>query len=395
MKRSVYVATFFAWLLLSVSAWSADEIKVGNIAPYSGPASSFSTFAKVEAAYFKALNERGGINGRKINFISYDDSYSPPKTVEQARRLVEDDDVLLMFHSVGSATNAAIQKYMNTKKTPQLFVATGNARFADPKNYPWTMPFTSTIFALESGIYANYIKENNPKAKVGVLYQNDDYGRDYLRAFKDALGDDVARLIVASEPYDVKEPLIDSQLAKLKAAGADVLLNFSTPRFAALSIRRLGEMQWRPLHMLANISANTNLVFKPVGLDNARGILTAGSLRESSDPRWKDDPGVKEYLSFMAANYPEGDPNDYAASIGYSAAQLLQRVLEKCGDDLTKDNVMKQATSLKNIELPMLLPGITVNTSSTQYYPMQKMQLLRFNGVGWDSVGDPVANAGQ
>jgi branched-chain amino acid transport system substrate-binding protein len=394
MKKSL-LSMVVAGVFCATPSLAADEIRIGNIAPYSGPASSFSTFAKVEAAYFKMLNAKGGINGRQIKFISYDDGYSPPKTVEQARRLVEDDDVLLIFHSVGSQTNAAIQKYMNIKKVPQLFIATGAGKFADPKNYPWTMPFTSTIFALESAIYARYIKENNPTAKIGVLFQNDDYGRDYLKGLKDALGADADRLIVATEPYDVKEPLVDSQLARLKAAGVDVFVNFSTPRFTALAIRRLGEMQWRPVHMIANISSNINLVLKPAGIENAKGILTASSLKEPADPRWSNDSGVKEYLSFMATHYPEGDPNDFAASIGFIASQALQKVLEQSGNDLSRENVMNQATNLKNVELGMLLPGITINTSKTGYFPMKKMQLLRFNGAGWDSLGDPVADATQ
>lgn len=389
--KQIAILSLAAALSFSTPSWSADEIKIGNTAPYSGPASLYSAFAKVEAAYFKSINEKGGINGRKINFISYDDAYSPPKTVEQTRKLVEDDDVLLIFHAVGSAPNASIQRYLNAKKVPQLFAASGNGRFADPKNFPWTMPFTSTINGLETSIYSKWIREHEPHAKVAILFQNDEYGRDYVKAIKDAFGAEADKFIIAMEPYDIKDATIDSQLARLKASGATVFLNFSTPRFAALAVRRMAEMQWRPIHFLANISANINLVLKPAGLDNAKGIFTAGSFKEPGDRRWKDDPGIRRYLQFMSTYYPEGDPNDYIASIGYAAAQLLQKVLIQCGDDLSRENIMRQATSLKGVELDTLLPGIDVNTSPTQYYPMQKMQLLRFSGESWDSIGDPVA----
>ncbi|MGB3865130.1 MAG: ABC transporter substrate-binding protein [Xanthobacteraceae bacterium] len=370
------------------SATAAEKIKIGNLAPYSGPASAYGIFGKIDAAYMRMLNERGGIKGRQIEFISYDDAYSPPKAVEQTRRLVENDDVLLIFNAVGTPTNSAIQKYLNTRKVPQLFSATGATKFGDPKNFPWTMGWASSVYGIETAIYARYIKDSFPNAKVAVLMQNDDFGKDLHKGFKDGFGEDASKYIVAEATYDVTDATIDSQLVKLKASGADVLVDFTTPRFAAQAIRKLAELDWKPVHILSNAAANINSVFRPSGIENAKGILTANSVKEPGDPRWKDDPGVKEFLTFMDKYYPEGDRTNYFAAISFMASQLLQKVLEQCGDDLSRENVMKQATNLKGISLGMLLPGITINTSPTNYFPISQMQMIRFNGEGWDPVGE-------
>jgi branched-chain amino acid transport system substrate-binding protein len=376
----------------SVAFWTplsaAEPIKIGNIAPYSGPASAYGIFGKIDAAYMRMLNERGGINGRRIEFISYDDAYSPPKAVEQVRKLVESDEVLMIFNAVGTPSNAAVQKYLNAKKVPQLFSATGATKFGDPKNFPWTMGWASSVYGIETSIYALHIMEKYPQSKVAVLVQNDDLGKDMYKGLKDGFGDQASRFIVGEASYDLTDATIDSQIVRLKASGADVLVNLTTPRFAAQSIRKLVELDWKPVHILSNSAANINSVFKPAGVENARGILTANTVKEPGDPRWKDDPGVKEFLAFMDKYHPEGDRTNYFAGISFMASQLLQKVLEQCGNDLSRENVMKQATSLKNVSLGMLLPGITVNTSPTNYFPISQMQLIRFNGEGWDPVGE-------
>ncbi len=362
------------------------DIKIGNIAPYSGPASAYSAFAKTEAGYMKMLNEKGGINGRKIQFITYDDAYSPPKAVEQARRLVEQDEVLAIFQAVGTPSNAAMMKYMNAKKVPQLFSATGATKFGDPKNFPWTMGFSTSVYRIESAIYAKYILANYPQAKVAVLFPNDDYGRDIYGGFKDALGAKAKGLIVAEASYDSAEPTIDSQISKLKASGADIFMNFSTPRFGALAIRKVAELGWKPVHFI-NTTAASIANFKPAGLENAVGLLTATSIKEPRDPRYADDPGVKEYLDFMKRYNPEGDITNGQNAYGFLAAQVLHKVLEQCGDDLSRDNIMKQAANLKDLKFGLLFDGITVNTSPTNYFPITQMQLLRFNGESFDKVG--------
>jgi branched-chain amino acid transport system substrate-binding protein len=388
-----------AWILLAglaiaiqapMSARAAEDakgdIKIGNIAPYSGPASAYSAFAKTEAAYMKMLNDKGGINGRKIQFISYDDAYSPPKAVEQARKLVEQDEVLAIFQAVGTPSNAAMMKYMNAKKVPQLFSATGATKFGDPKNFPWTMGFSTSVYRIESAIYAKYILANYPEGKVAVLFPNDDYGRDIYGGFKDALGDKAKTTIVAEASYDSAEPTIDSQIGKLKASGADIFVNFSTPRFGALAIRRVAELGWKPVHFI-NTTAAAISNFKPAGLENAIGLITATSMKEANDPRYADDPGVKEYLDFMKRYNPEGDLANGQNAYGFLAAQVLQKVLEQCGDDLSRDNIMKQAANLKELKLGLLFDGITVNTSPTNYFPITQMQMLRFNGTSYDKVG--------
>ncbi|MGL3109059.1 ABC transporter substrate-binding protein [Bradyrhizobium sp. BR 1432] len=362
------------------------DIKIGNIAPYSGPASAYSAFAKTEAAYMKMLNDKGGINGRKIQFISYDDAYSPPKAVEQARKLVEQDEVLAIFQAVGTPSNAAMMKYMNARKVPQLFSATGATKFGDPKNFPWTMGFSTSVYRIESAIYAKYILANYPEGKVAVLFPNDDYGRDIYGGFKDALGARAKTTIVAEASYDSTEPTIDSQIGKLKASGADIFVNFSTPRFGALAIRKVAELGWKPVHFI-NTTAAAISNFKPAGLENAIGLFTATSMKEANDPRYADDPGVREYRDFMKRYNPEGDIANGQNAYGFLAAQVLQKVLEQCGDDLSRDNIMQQAANLKALKFGLLFDGITVNTSPTNYFPITQMQMLRFNGTSYDKVG--------
>ncbi len=363
---------------------SDTEIKVGNIMPYSGPLSAYATIGKTLAAYFNKINAEGGINGRRINFISYDDGFSPPKTVEQARKLVENDEVLLIFQSLGTPTNNAIQKYMNTTKVPQLFVATGATKFGDHKNFPWTMGWQPT-YQIEGRIYAKYLLQNHPRGKVAILYQNDDSGRDYIKGLKDGL--DGKMQIVAEAPYEPTDPTVDSQIISLKASGADIFFNEASPKFAAQAIKKVTELGWKPIHLLASISASVGAVLKPAGLENSKGILSSGYLKDPTDPTWKADPSVKEWAAFMDKYYPEGDKTSTFSVYGYLTAQTLVQVLKQCGDNLTRENVMKQAANLKNLELGMLLPGIIINTSSNDYYPIKQMQIIRFNGEYSEAIG--------
>jgi ABC-type branched-subunit amino acid transport system substrate-binding protein len=363
------------------------EIKIGNIMPYSGPASAYGAIGKTEAAYFKMINDAGGINGRKINFISYDDGYSPPKTVEQARKLVESDEVLMIFNSLGTPPNSAIHKYMNSKKVPQLFVATGATKWNDPKDFPWTMGWQPN-YQSEARIYAKYILKNKPDAKIAVLYQNDDYGKDYLKGLKDGLGAKAATMIVAEESYETTEPTIDNHIVKLKATGADVFFNVTTPKFAAQAIKKAAEVEWKPLQFLNNVSASVGSVIKPAGFDNAQGVISAAYLKDASDPQWNNDPGMKDFLAFLAKNYPEGDKLDQSTIVGYSVSQTLVQVLKQCGDDLTRENVMKQAANLRDFRVEMLLPGIKINTSPTDFAPVSSLQLMKFNGQKWDLFGE-------
>jgi branched-chain amino acid transport system substrate-binding protein len=369
---------------------SDGEIKVGNIMPYSGPVSAYGVIGKTEAAYFAMINDRGGINGRKINFISYDDGYSPPKTVEQARKLVESDEVLLVFQSLGTPTNTAIQKYMNAKKVPQLFVATGATKWGDPKHFPWTMGWQPN-YQSEGRIYAKYILEHHPQGKIGILYQNDDYGRDYVKGMMDGLGDKAKSMVVAEAPYETTDPTIDSQIVNLKASGADILYDVTTPKFAAQAIRKVAEMGWHPVHLLNNVSNSVGGVLKPAGFDNAKGVLSTFYLKDPTDPTWKGDAAYKEWLAFMDKYYPDGDKTNAFTVYGYLVAQTLEQVLKQCGDELTRANVMKQAANLKNVELPMLLPGITVNTSPTDFFPIEQEQMARFNGERWELFGSVVS----
>jgi branched-chain amino acid transport system substrate-binding protein len=363
---------------------SDSEIKIGNIHPYSGPSSAYGEMGKTQAAYFKKINAEGGINGRKINFISYDDAASPPKTVEQARKLVESDEVLLIFNSNGTATNTAIQRYMNAKKVPQLFVATGATKWNDPQHFPWTMGFQPSYQA-EGRIYADYLLKNHPQGKIGILYQNDDYGKDYVKGLKDGLNGKMR--IVAETPYTVTDPTIDSQIINLKASGADVFFNVTTPKFAAQAIKKATEIGWKPIHLLNNVAISVGAVLKPAGLDNAKGVLTSGYLKDPTDPTWKDDAAYKEWLAFMDKYYPDGDKTSTNTVYGYAVAQTLVAVLKQSGDNLTRDNVMKQAASLKNLELGMLLPGIRINTGPNDFAPIKQMQLERFNGESWGLFG--------
>jgi branched-chain amino acid transport system substrate-binding protein len=363
------------------------EIKIGNIMPYSGPASAYGVIGKTEQAYFNKINAEGGINGRKINFISYDDGYSPPKTVEQARKLVESDEVLLIFNSLGTPPNSAIQKYMNTKKVPQLFVATGATKWNDPKDFPWTMGWQPN-YQSETQIYAKYILKNHPNARIAVLYQNDDYGKDYLKGFKDGLGAKAASLIVAEDSYEITEPTIDSHIVKLKASGADVFMNITTPKFAAQAIKKNAEIGWKPLHFLNNVSSSIGSVIKPAGPENAQDIISSNYLKDPTDAQWKTDAGMIAWNAFLDKYYPEANRADLSVMYGYTVAQGMVFVLKNCGNDLTRANIMKQAASIKNLELGGLLPGIKVNTSDTDFAPLSQLQLMKFKGETWERFGD-------
>jgi branched-chain amino acid transport system substrate-binding protein len=366
------------------------EIKIGNIMPYSGPASAYGVIGKTEEAYFKKINAEGGINGRKINFVSYDDGYSPPKTVEQARKLVESDEVLFIFNPLGTPPNSAIQKYMNSKKVPQLFVATGATKWNDPQNFPWTMGWQPN-YQSESRIYAKYILKEKPNAKIAVLYQNDDYGKDYLKGLKDGLGAKAASMIVAEESYETTEPSIDSHIVKLKSLGADVFFNVTTPKFAAQAIKKMAEIEWKPLHLLNNVSGSIGSVIKPAGFENAQGIISSNYLKDPTDPQWKNDAGMKAWNEFLDKYYPEANRADASVMYAYIVAQGLEQVLKACGDNLTRENVMKQAASIKDLELGGLLPGVKVNTSPTDFAPLSQLQLQKFNGDKWDLFGDIVS----
>ena len=364
---------------------SDTEIKVGNIMPYSGPASSYASIGKSEAAYFRMINEQGGINGRKINFISYDDGYSPPKTVEQARKLVESDEVLLLFNTLGTATNSAIQKYMNAKKVPQLFVSSGASKWADPKNFPWTMGW-SPSYQNEGRIWAAWILKNHPDAKIGVMFQNDDLGKDYLAGVRDGLGDKAGKMIVVQASFETSSPTVDSQIVQIRAANPDIFLNIASPKFAAQAIKKAGELGWKPIQMLVNVSQSVASVIKPAGFDNAQGVISAGYMKDPTDPQWKDDPTIKEWNAFMDKYYPDGDKGDIYTLYGFGIARTLAHVLQQCGDNLTRENVMKQATSL-DYEVGIFLPGTRVKTSPTDYSPLQQLQMMRFKGERWELFG--------
>jgi ABC-type branched-subunit amino acid transport system substrate-binding protein len=362
-----------------------SEIKIGNVEAYSGPASAYGIIGKTEDAYFKMVNETGGVNGRRINFISYDDGYSPPKAIEQARKLVESDEVLLIFQSLGTPTNSAIMKYMNAKKVPQLFVASGGTKFGDPKNFPWTMGFQPN-YQSEGRIYAKYILEHFPDGKIAVFWQNDDAGKDQFKGLKDGLGDKV-NMIIADKSYEVSDPSIDSQIVALKDSGADIFFSWAAPKGSAQAIRKVGELGWHPKFFLANTATTIASVLKPAGLDYAKGIISTAYVKDPTDPLWKDDPGVKKWREFMDKWNPDGDKANANNAYAYVQSQALIQVLKQCGDNLTRDNVMKQAASLKDFTSDMLLPGITVNTSADDYFPIEQMQLMRFNGESWELFG--------
>ncbi|MCG2627484.1 ABC transporter substrate-binding protein [Bradyrhizobium sp. WYCCWR 13023] len=370
------------------------EIKIGNIMPYSGPASAYGIIGRTEAAYFKKINDEGGINGRKINFISYDDAYSPPKTVEQARKLVESDEVLFIFNSLGTPPNSAIHKYMNTKKVPQLFVATGATKWNDPQNFPWTMGWQPN-YQSETQIYAKWLLKNKPDAKIAVLYQNDDYGKDYLKGLKDGLGAKAASMIVAEESYETSEPTIDSHIVRLKSTGANVFMNITTPKFAAQAVKKNAEIGWKPLHFLNNVSASVGSVMKPAGFENGQDIISADYLKDVSDPEWNNDAGMKEFMAFMDKYFPDGDKLDKGTIVGFAVAQTLVHVLKNCGDDLTRENIMKQAASMKDFRTEALLPGIKINTGPNDFAPISQLQLEKFKGERWELFGDVIsADAG-
>ena len=357
--------------------------------PYSGPASAYGVIGKTEEAFFRMVNENGGINGRKIKFTSYDDAYSPPKAVEQVRKLVESDEVLLVFNPLGTPSNSAIQKYLNAKKVPQLFVATGATKWNDPKHFPWTIGWQPS-YQSEALIYAKYLMKEKPDAKIVVLYQNDDFGKDYVKGLKDGFGAK-ASMIVAEESYEISEPTIDSHIVKLKATGADVFISITTPKFAAQAIKKLAEIDWKPMHILSNVSISVGSVIKPAGFENAQGILSAAYAKDAADPQWQDDPGMKKFLALLDKYYPEADRLNTSVVYGYGAAQTLTKVLEMCGDNLTRENIMKQAANLKDFTPDTLLPGVKINTSATDFAPIEQLQMMRFKGEKWDLFGDIIS----
>jgi branched-chain amino acid transport system substrate-binding protein len=363
------------------------EIKIGNTMPYGGPASAYGTIGKAAAAYFKKINDEGGINGRRINVISVDDGYSPPKTVEMARRLVEQDQVLLVWGPLGTPSNTAIQKYMNAKKVPQLHVYTGASKWNDPQHFPWTMGWQPSYQA-EAKIYAEHILKTKPDAKIAVLYQNDDYGKDYLEGFEKGLGAKAKTMIIAKASYETSDPTVDSQIVQLQASGANVFFNITTPKFAAMAIRKAYDIGWKPVQYLNSVSASIGSVLTPAGLEKSVGIISVEYLKDPLDPAWKDDKGMNDWRAFMAKYYPDGKLTDVFNVSGYAAAQTLVQVLKQCGDNLTHENVMKQAANLNNFELGALLPGIKINTSATDFAPIEAEQLARFDGKEWARFGE-------
>jgi branched-chain amino acid transport system substrate-binding protein len=390
-------------IALSVSAANAQkkydpgasdtEIKVGQTVPFSGPASAYASIGKTQAAYIKMINDQGGVNGRKINLIQYDDAYSPPKAVEQVRKLVESDEVLLTFQIIGTPSNAAVQKYLNSKKVPQLFAATGASKFTDPKNFPWTMGFNPNYF-VEGRIYGQYILKEYPKAKIGILYQNDDLGKDYLSGIKAGLGDKAATMVVSEASYEVSDPTIDSQIIKIKDSGADLFFSATTPKQAAQAIKKIYELGWKPVQIVDINATSVGAVMKPAGLEAAKGVISVNYGKDPLDPTWKDDAGMKKYFEFMAKYYPDGDKDSNFNTYGYATAQMMVHVLQQAGDELTRENVMKQAASLKDFATDIALPGIKANTSPTDYRVNKQLQMMRFNGERWELFGPILEDAG-
>ena len=361
------------------------EIKIGGISPYSGPASAYGAIGKAISAYFAKVNEEGGVNGRKLNFISLDDGYNPAKTVEQARKLVEEDEVLFIFNTLGTPPNSAIHKYMNTKKTPQLFVATGATKWGDPKNFPWTMGWQPN-YQSEAKVFAAHILETKPNAKIAILYQNDDYGKDYLKGMEDGLGAKAASMIISKISYEVTDPTVDSQMVSLKATGADTFFNITTPKFAAQAIKKAAEIGWKPTHYLNSVSASVGSVMTPAGPENGVGIFTASYIKDPTDPQFQKGKEWDDWLAWMKKYNTAGDIKDVNAVYGYTVAQGLVQVLKQCGDNLTRENIMKQAASL-DITLPMLLPGVNVKTGPDDFYPIEREQLAKFDGKTWQLFG--------
>ena len=366
---------------------SDTEIRIGNTNPYSGPASAYGTIGKTITAYFKMVDDQGGINGRKINFISYDDAYSPPKTVEMVRKLVEQDNVLFVFQTLGTPSNTAIHKYMNMKKVPQLHVATGASKWNDPKNFPWTMGWQPN-YQTEARIYAKHVLQTKPDAKIAVLFQNDDYGKDYLKGLKDGLGAKAASMIVKEVSYEVSDPTVDSQIIQLQSSGADVLFNITTPKFAAQAIRKVHDIGWKPTHYINNVSANIGSVLTPAGLDKSVGLISVAYLKDVADKEWVKDRAVMEFAEFMKKYYPEGNLMDGSNIYGYTVAMTLHQVLRQAGNNLTRDNIMKQAASMKNYRIDTMLPGIRIDTDQDDFAPIESVQLMRFNGTQWDRFGE-------
>lgn len=369
---------------------SDKEITIGQTMPYSGPASAYSTIGKAETAYFKMINDEGGINGRKINLISLDDGYSPPKTVEQIRKLVEDDNVLFIFQSLGTPTNTAVHRYLNVKKVPQLFVATGATKWGDPEHYPWTMGWQPN-YQTEAKAYAAYILKHYPKAKIGILYQDDDYGKDYVKGLRDGLGAKADSMIVKEVSYETTDPTVDSQILQLKTSGANVFFNVATPKFAAQAIRQASAVDWHPVQFLNSVSANIGTVLKPAGLDASKGIITAEYLKDPTDPQWHNDKDYKQWLAWMRKYNPGAPLDDGNYVFGYAVAYTLTQVLKNCGNDLTRDNVMRQAANLKNLTVPMLLPGIKITTGPKDYYPIESVRLAKFDGHTFKLFGSVIS----
>ncbi|MBC7578189.1 MAG: ABC transporter substrate-binding protein [Tardiphaga sp.] len=369
---------------------SDTEIKIGNIMPYSGPASAYGVIGKMEEAYFRMINEQGGINGRKINYITYDDGYSPPKAVEQARKLVESDEVLFIASSLGTPSNSAIMKYMNAKKVPQIFVATGATKFGDHKEFPWTMGW-QPAYQSEGRIYAAYLLKEKPDARIGVMYQNDDFGKDLLKGLKDGLGGKAASMIVAEESYEVSEPTIDSHIVKLKSTGADTFVSITTPKFAAQGIKKVAELGWKPVYIQSNVGASVGSVMKPAGYENGQGILSANYAKDGADATWDNDEGMKKFYAFLAKYAPSMDRADGSVVYGYGQAQTIVQVLKQAGDNLTRANIMKEAASLKSFAPDTLLPGVTITTTATDFYPIEQLQMQRFKGEKWELFGPIIA----
>jgi branched-chain amino acid transport system substrate-binding protein len=388
VPRHALAVVFAFWGIATAAADNGkDEIRIGQTLPYSGPVSGFGIIGRAQEAYFEKINAEGGINGRKIKFISLDDAYSPPKTVEQTRKLVEQDQVLLMFGSLGTATNSAVHRYLNSKKVPQLFVLSGASKWADPKNFPWTMPGMAA-YESEGVVYAKYTLQTKPDARIAILSQNDDFGRDYVAGFKRALGSKAATMIVAEASYETSAPTISSQLAMLKSSGANVLFGVTLGKFTSQMIKGVAEINWKPDLFFVPTSASSISFLEPAGLDNAVGLISSSTQKDSIDPQWADDPGVKQFFAFMKQYLPNADLNNSNYAAGYHYASLLMSVLKACKDDFSRENIMRQATSLREISLPMLLPGITVTTGPDDYLPFQQLRLRRFNGKSWVGFGE-------
>ncbi len=401
MRRRTMIAALLSASTLTPLAHAADapgvtktEIKIGQTMPYSGPASAYAAIGKAEQAYFKMVNEHGGVNGRQINIESADDGYSPPKTVEETRRLVEREDVAFMFNSLGTATQSAVQKYMNGKKTPQLFVSSGADKWGDYAQFPWTMGWQPS-YRTEAQIYAKYILANKPGAKVAVLWQNDDFGKDYLAGLRDVFGSKYDSLVIRAESYETTDPTMDQQIVTLQGSGADTLEIAATPKFAAQAIRKVFDLGWKPLEFVTNVSASIGAVLTPAGPEKAVGLITAAYVKDGTDPRFADDPGMKEWRAFMAQYMPGADLSDANYPYAYAVSQTLVQVLKQCGDDLSRENIMKQAASLKDLEPATLLPGIKISTSATNYHPIRQMQLTKFNGKNWDLFGELIDGSGS